>query len=126
METQESLGFFGKIQQWIDSVFASLHISARDIIFYVTSFGVGFLLGLGFKRYGKWIVAIMLGAMIIIAMLHYFEFITIHQAKIRCILGLSDIHSLGDMISLIQEKLQKFSIEIILFVIALIVGFKLG
>lgn len=126
MQTQDSIGFFGKIQRYIDSIFASLHISARDIISYVTCFGIGFLLGVAFKRYGKWIIAILLGAMVIIASLHYFEFITVHQTKLLCILGLSDVHSLHDVISLFQEKLQRFLIEIVLFCIAIIVGFKLG
>ncbi|MBP6892693.1 hypothetical protein KBB68_03895 [Candidatus Babeliales bacterium] len=126
MSTQDSIGFFGKIQQSIDAIFASLHISARDVILYVTCFGIGFLLGIGFKRYGKWIVAILLGAMIIIAGLHYFEFITVHQEKLLSILGLSDVHTIRDVTMLLQEKMQKFLIEIVLLCIAIIVGFKLG
>ncbi len=126
MENQNSVGFLGKIQQSIDAMFASLHISARDIISYITCFGIGFLLGIAFKRYGKWIVGILLGAMVIIASLHYFEFITVHQTKLLCILGLTDLRSLSDIISFFQEKLQKFLIEIILFCAAIIVGFKLG
>ncbi len=126
MNAPDSIGFFGKIQQSVDSIFASLHISARDIISYVTCFGVGFLLGIGFKRYGKWIVAILLGAMIIMACLHYFEFITVHQEKLLCVLGLSDVHTVRDVTILFQDKLQKFLVEIILFCIAIIVGFKLG
>jgi uncharacterized membrane protein (Fun14 family) len=126
MKAPDSIGFFGKIQQSVDSIFASLHISARDIISYVTCFGVGFLLGIGFKRYGKWIVAILLGAMIIMAGLHYFEFITVHQEKLLCILGLSDVHTVRDATILFQDKVQKFLVEIILFCIAIIVGFKLG
>ncbi len=126
METQGSIGFFGKIQQYIDSIFASLHISARDVIAYVTCFGVGFLLGTAFKRYGKWIIAILLGAMIIIAGLHYFEFITVHQSKLLCVFGLSQVHSFHDIIGLLQERFQKFLIEIILFCMAVVIGFKLG
>lgn len=126
METQDSIGFFAKIQQYIDSMFATLNISARDIISYITCFGFGFLLGIGFKRYGKWIIGILLSVMIIITGLHYFEFITIHQTRFLCILGLSDVHSFSDIIAFFQEKLQKFLIEIILFCIAIVVGFKLG
>ena len=126
MDSQKSIGFLAKIQQSIDSIFASLHISARDIISYVTYFGIGFLLGLGFKKYGKWVVAIILGAIIIITALHYFEFISVHHAKIRCILGLSDVSTIEDIMAFVQVKVQRFWIELILLIIAVIVGFKLG
>jgi hypothetical protein len=126
MNSQGSIGFLAKIQQTVDSMFASLHISARDIISYVTWFGIGFLLGLGFKKYGKWVVAIILSAVIIIATLHYFEFISVHYTKIRCILGLDDVHTIEDIMTFVQVKVQTFLIELILFIIAIIVGFKLG
>lgn len=126
MPTQESLGFFANIQQRIDAIFASLHISARDIILYVTCFGIGFLIGLGFKRYGKWIVAITLGAIVVIAMFVYFEFISLHSAKLRDLLGLSDVHTINEGLSFLQVKFQAFWIEIILLSIAIIVGFNLG
>ncbi|OGB86536.1 hypothetical protein A3J41_01440 [candidate division TM6 bacterium RIFCSPHIGHO2_12_FULL_38_8] len=126
MENKGSLGFFAKIQQRVDAAFASLHISARDIIGYVTCFGIGFLIGIGFKRYGKWIVAILLGAVIIIACLQYFEFISVHLAKLRCVLGLSGVHTLDDAFSFFQVKLQAFWIEMMLLAIAIAIGFKLG
>lgn len=126
MNTQESLGLFSKMQQKVDAIFASLNISARDIISYVTFFGIGFLFGLGFKRYGKWIIAITLSAIAIIATLHYFELISVHHAKVRCLLGLADVHTIDDLLTLLQTKFQKFWIEVILLITAIIVGFKLG
>ncbi len=126
MQTKDPIGFFDKIQQYVDSVFSSLRLNVRDVISYITYFGIGFLLGIGFKRYGKWIIVILLSAMIIIASLHYFEFITVHQAKLLYLLGLSDVNSLSQVIELFQEKLQRFLIELILFCIAIVIGFKLG
>jgi len=126
METQAPVGLFGQVQQYIDSLFSALHISARDVITYVTCFGIGFFVGIAFKRYGKWMIAILLGAIVIIALLHYFELVMVHQVKIRSLLGLQDTHTFEGILTLVQEKFVKFWIEIVLVLIGSIVGFKLG
>lgn len=126
MDASGSMGFFSKIQQRIDAIFSSMQISARDIISYVTFFGIGFLIGIGFKKYGKWIVAVILGAIVIMATLHYFEFISVHFEKIRCILGLSEVSTVDQAMTFVQSKIQTFWVEAVLFCIAVVVGFKLG
>lgn len=126
METEQSIGFFAMIQQKIDKVFASMHITARDVIVYVTCFGLGFIAGVALKRYGKWLVTIALAATIAITALHYFELITVHKDKIKDLLGLYDVHTLDDAVALVHEKASAVWIEIALVCVAIIVGFKLG
>jgi membrane-associated HD superfamily phosphohydrolase len=126
MQADRSLGFLAKIQYSIDSVFSSMHIGARDIIVYVTCFGLAFLAGVAFKRYGKWIMAGLISAIMIIALLHYFDFITVHHFKLVNLVGLQDVHTIDDFMTVLLAKVKIFWIEMILIAIALIVGFKLG
>lgn len=126
METQAPIGFFAQVQRYIDSLFGSLHITARDVITYVTCFGIGFFIGIIFKRYGKWMIAFILGAIAIITLLHYFELISVHQEKIRFLLGLQDEHMFEGICVLVQEKFVTRWLEIVLVLIGAVVGFKLG
>ena len=126
METQRPSGLLAVAQQYLDSIFSSMHISARDVISYVTYFSIGFILGVALKRYGKWVVTIMLAAVMIMMLLQYFELITIHQLKIRMLLGLQDVHSLDDVVTLAQAQAKLLWLELSLLFLAIIIGFKLG
>lgn len=122
----DSVGFFETVQRKIDSFFSSCNISSRDMMTYITCFGVGFAVGLLFRRYGKWVVGIALGVIGVLTVLHYFEFITVHQATIKCMLGLYDVHSVADLINFIPEKIQLYWIEVVILIISFLIGFKLG
>lgn len=126
METQRPSGFLAGLQQQVDSIFASMHISARDMIAYVTYFSIGFLVGVALKRYGKWVVGILLAAILIMSLLYYFELIFFHTVKIRTLIGLQEVHSLDDAFVILQNKIQALWIELMLIIVAILVGFKLG
>jgi hypothetical protein len=126
MAASNNLGFVGKIQYYIDSFFASLNISAKDVITYVTCFGAGFAAGLLFRRYGKWIIVILLSCVALIALLQYFEIISVHQAQIRCLLGMQEVRTIQDLLDFLQNRLMFFLVDTMIMVVGFIVGFKLG
>lgn len=126
MQNQRPLGMLNLVQQYMDSFFSSLHISAGDMISYVTYFGVGFLFGIALKRYGKWAVSIAIAAALMILVLHYFELIQIQQNNIKVLLGIENIANLDDAITLLHMRVQTMWIQLVLMFIAIIVGFKLG
>lgn len=126
METQRPPGIMAVMQQHLDALFSSMNISARDVITYVSCFGFGFLAGVMLKRYGKWIISMLLVAVLAITVLHYLELITVHKANIKEVLGLQQIHTLDELVQLVQVKLQDFWIEVSLSIVAIVIGFKLG
>lgn len=126
METHRPPGIMTIMQQHIDTLFSSMNISAREVITYISCFGFSFLAGVMLKRYGKWIISMILVAVLFITVLHYFELITVHTVNIKELLGLQQIYTLDDAVQLLQVKLHVFWIEVSLSVIAIIIGFKLG
>ena len=71
-------------------------------------------------------IVILLGTIIVITLLHYFELIIVQQVKIRSMLGLQDACTFDGILTLAQEKFVKFWIEIVLVLVGSVVGFKLG
>lgn len=126
MPTESSMSFWGTLQISIDQFFHNINISARDVIGYVTCFAIAFLVGVAIKRYGKWMVAMILGAIMVMATLQYLELIFINQCKIRCLLGLQNIHSFNNLINLLKITAERFWIEGFLSLFAICLGFKLG
>ncbi len=126
MPTESSISFWNTMQKSIDNFFYSINISARDVIAYVTCFAAAFLVGVAIKRYGKWMVAMILGAIMVMAILQYFELVMINQCKIRCLLGLQNIHSFNSLVNLVKITAEKFWVEGLLSLSAICLGFKLG
>ncbi len=126
MSTDSSINFWGTMQKSIDNFFHNINISARDVIAYVTYFAIAFLVGVAIKRYGKWMVAMILGAIMVMATLQYFELVFVNQCKIRCLLGLQNIHSFHSLINFLKLTAEKFWVEGLLSLSAICLGFKLG
>jgi hypothetical protein len=126
MKTSSSLGFFEKMQESLDAFFASFNLTSKNVILYLTFFAFGFASGLLFRRYGKMVVTLILGVVIALAVLQYFDFIMINQNYIRCLFGMQDLHSCSDYVQFLYEFCMQFLLEIIILVVAFLVGFKLG
>lgn len=117
--------FFEKKSQlelWI----SSLHISSLDVIRYTSFFGVGFLSGLLFKRWGKYIIFILLSVVLILAMLESFSLITINFRAIQRLTGFSNITDLQSMCLVTIGITKKYTWELSCSGIGFIFGFKTG
>lgn len=126
METQQSVGFYQVVQQRVDGYLGHINLSSRDVIRYVTVFGVGFLLGVLLKRYGMIIISWLIGIVLLIAVLHYLDLIVIQKANMKMFLHIEHVHSLDDLVIEIKTQIQRYWVESIVCTIAIILGFKLG
>ena len=122
MFTEKTQNLYQIIYTYVDGFFAKINITSRDVIVYVTSFGIGFLLGVAFKKYGKWIVSVGISVVLCVTILQHFNLITVHHDKIKTLLGLQNVHSYQVLI----ERSKKYVIEITIGCIGLLLGFKLG
>lgn len=122
MATERVETFYQIVHTYFEKFFEKLNISSRDVIIYVSCFGVGFLVGVLFKRYGKWIISISAAVVLALALLQYFDFITIHQDNIRLVLGLDDTQGFDVLV----ERSKEYLIELGVVLVGLLLGFKLG
>ena len=122
MAAERTDTFYQIVHNYFESFFAKINVSSRDVILYVSCFGAGFLAGVIFKRYGKWIVSIGLSVILVLALLQSFDFITVHQDKIRSILGLQEMQGYDVLIA----RGKEYIVELGTIVVGLLLGFKLG
>jgi len=117
--------FFEKKSQlelWI----SSLNISSLDVIRSASFFGVGFLAGLLFKRWGKYIILISLAIVMTLAILQGFSIITVNFATIQRLTGFSNITNLQSMFLVAFDITKKYTWELGFSGIGFIFGFKTG
>lgn len=126
METQQSVGFYQIVQQRVDGYLQHVNLSSRDVIRYVTVFGIGFLLGVLLKRYGMIIISWLIGIVLLISVLHYLDLIVIQRVNMKFFLHIEHVHSLDDLVVEIKTQIQHYWIESIVCTVAIILGFKLG
>lgn len=114
--------FYQQIANYVQNLWINLNISSRDIITYVSCFGAGFLVGVLFRRYGKWIVSLMTTIVLVLLVLEHFNWISIHFYSIKIALGLHNGQEFADL----YAKTKQFSVEICVACVAMLIGFKLG
>ncbi|MFA5998806.1 MAG: FUN14 domain-containing protein [Candidatus Babeliales bacterium] len=122
MEVSKPEGFYQIVKSYFEDFWTRINISSRDIITYVSCFGAGFLLGVIIKRYGKWIVTIVVASILVLLILDYFEFITIHQEKVKAFLVLYNIQDFDS----VMIKMKEYAIELGIILLGILLGFKLG
>jgi len=126
METQQPIGFYQVMQQHVDGYLQHVNLTSKDVIRYVSVFGLGFLFGILLKRYGAQIISWLIGVVLVISVLNYFDLVIIQKANIKVLLHLDHIHCLDDMIVEIKTQVHQYVIESCVFVVAVMLGFKLG
>ncbi len=122
MATQRVETFYQIIHTYFENIFEKLNISSRDVIIYVSCLGIGFLAGVLFKRYGKWIVSITLAVVLALALLQYFEFITVHESNIKEFLGVQNTQ----WCDALMARSKEYVMELGVVFVGLLVGFKLA
>ena len=126
MDTQNSISFYQVIQQRVDGYLRHINLTSREVIQYVTIFGLGFLVGMLFKRYGTIIVSSLIGIILVFSVLSYMNFISVQIMNIKSFLHLEHVHGLDDLLMEFKNQISKHIIESIVAIISIIIGFKLG
>lgn len=126
METMQPISFYQVAQQHIDGYLQHVNLTSRDIICYISVFGIGFLVGMLLKRYGAQLVTWVVGVLFLLALLNYCDLVIIQVANIKTLLHLEHIHNLDDMVVYSKTLLHQYFIESVVSVVAVMLGCKLG
>lgn len=117
--------FFEKKSQ-VEMWFSSLNINSLDIIRYASFFTVGFLGGLLFKRWSKYIILIVTAVIMMLAILEGFSIITINFNVIGRLTGFTNITNVQSIFLVSLDLAQKYTWELSCAGIGFIFGFKTG
>lgn len=113
-------------KQSVENFWSKLNITSSDIIRFVSCFGIGFLVGLFLKRYVKYFVIFVLCAILLLAVLQYFNIITINQEQIKALLGFSQTATFESMMKTILTGMHVHAISIGCGILGCLLGFKVG
>ena len=111
-----------QLEIWV----SNLDVNSLDVIRYVSCFGIGFLGGLFFKRWSKYIILVAMSVTIFLALLQGFAIITINFVAIARLTGLHTITNVQSMLAALFSIAQKHSLELSCSGIGFIIGFKTG
>jgi uncharacterized membrane protein (Fun14 family) len=106
--------------------FHNLHFSSLDFIRFASFFGIGFLSGLFFKRWSKYIILVVVALAIVLALLQGFSLISINFATIQKLTGLHSLTNMHSIFLALVHIAQKYTWELGCSGIGFIVGFKTG
>lgn len=126
METQQSVGFYQSVQSTADQYLSYVHLNSKSLICYISVFGIGFLVGMFFKRYGLHFIAWLVSVIFLLTLLQYLQIVAISTENLKSLLYLEHIQSLDDLIVETKVQFHKYFIECIIFAIAFLFGNKLG
>lgn len=118
--------FLWKMKLQAEVWFAQLHVNPSDIIRLASFFGVGFLIGLVFRRSFKYFIMLILATVLLLSLLQYFDLITINVAKIASLTGVHVVHDVDAAFSLVLHIAKQYAFEGISGGIGLFLGFKTG
>lgn len=104
--------------------FQNLHFSSLDFIRCASFFGVGFLCGLLFKRWSKYIILVAMSLAIVLAVLQGFSIISINFTTIQRLTGLQSITNMQTIFLAMVQIAQKYTWELGCSGIGFIIGFK--
>ncbi len=104
----------------------NLHINSLDVIRFASFFGVGFLGGLFFKKWSKYIILVIMSLTMFLAILQGFSIITINFGTIARLTGLHSITNIQTMYTALMHIAYKYTPELSCSGIGFIIGFKTG
>lgn len=123
---QNIKSLFWEKQSQLEVWFQKLNFSSLDFIRFISFFGIGFLGGLFFRRWSKYIIFIAISLAIILGLLQGFSIISINFAAIQRLTGLQNITDIHSMFLAFLEIAKKYKWELTCSGIGFIVGFKTG
>ena len=126
MVVQSIKSFFWAKKSQLEIWFSNLHISSLDVIRYASFFGVGFLLGLLFRKWSKYIILVTISLSLFLAILHGFSIISINFTTIQRLTGLQSITNIQSIFLACMQLAQKYVYELGCSGIGFLIGFKTG
>lgn len=111
-----------ELQLWLEN----LHLSSLDFIRFASFFGVGFVLGLFFRRWSKYIILAVLSLSVVLAILQGFSIISINVVTIQKYTGVSNITNIQECSVALLSTMKKYMIELGCSGTGFIIGFKTG
>ncbi|MBV8660935.1 MAG: hypothetical protein JO129_02220 [Candidatus Dependentiae bacterium] len=123
---QNIKSLFWEKKSQLEVWFQNLNFSSLDFIRFISFFGIGFLGGLFFKRWSKYIIFVAISLAIVLALLQGFSIISINFSTIQRLTGLQNIKDMSSMFLAFLEIAKKYMRELICSGIGFIVGFKTG
>ena len=126
MELVDLKNIINNVKQNLENFWLKLNITTFDIVTFVSCFGIGFLLGLFLKRYVKYLILLIIFAVLLLVILQYFNIVYINNEQIKTLCGFSQTTTCDDII---QKILIFFRINIISVVCAILgclLGFQVG
>ncbi len=118
--------FIEQIKTKIEQFFANLQLTSHDLIRYVSCFGIGFVSGLVIKRYGKYLIIVMIGIILLLSVLSYFDFIIVNQVKIKTMLGFQASATFDSMVHGLLSQAKTNFLEFGIMLLGCLLGFKFG
>ena len=117
---------FWNAKQQVELWLAQMDFESSDIIRLVSCFGFGFLAGLVLRRSFKYLILTIVSAVLFLALLQYFEFITINLVKVQQATGTQEIQSVDAAVSLATYLLKTYALEATSGGIGFFLGLKTG
>lgn len=110
----------------IESFWSNLNITSSDVVQFISCFGIGFLIGLFFKRYIKYFVMLVIAAVLLLAILQYFNIININHEQIKILLGFSQTATFESIMQTVLIGIRKHAIQVGCGILGYLLGFKVG
>lgn len=110
----------------VENFWSKLNITSSDVIRFVSCFGIGFLIGLFFRRYVKYLVMFLICAVLLLAVLQYFNIISINHEQIKTLLGFSQTATFESIAQTVLHKIRERAISVGCGVLGCLLGFKVG
>lgn len=105
---------------------ANLHLNSLDFIRFASFFSIGFLGGLFFKKWSKYIILVTMSLTLFLGVLQGFSIITINFATIARLTGLQSITNIQTMGMALMHTAHRYTWELSCSGIGFIIGFKTG
>lgn len=110
----------------VENFWSKLNITSSDIIQFVSCFGIGFLIGLFLKRYVKYFVMFLICAALLLAVLQYFNIISINLEQIKILLGFSQTATFESIMQAVLIGIREHAIAVGCGILGCLLGFKVG
>lgn len=110
----------------VENFWSKLNITSSDIIQFVSCFGIGFLTGLFLKRYVKYFIMFLICAVLLLAILQYFNIIKINHEQIKILLGFSQTATFESIMQTVLIQIRVHAISVGCGILGCLLGFKVG
>lgn len=126
MGVNQSTGFFETVKFKAEQFFYQSNLNSSDFIRLISSFGIGFVIGLIVKRYCKYIIMFAIFSALLLSVLHYFDLILINQVKAKMLLGFQGTETCDVILQHVLFQAKAHFLEFGIMLLGCLLGFKVG